>query len=47
VEDPPLYPFGDGHVAACHYPLERWPLSVDEFRKPGTAGPPAEPSVVG
>ena len=47
VEDPPLYPFGDGHVAACHYPLERWPLSTDEFRKPGTAGPPAEPSVVG
>ncbi|HYX76584.1 MAG TPA: oligopeptide/dipeptide ABC transporter ATP-binding protein, partial [Gaiellaceae bacterium] len=47
VEDPPLYPFEDGHIAACHYPLERWPLSVDEFRKPGTAGPPAEPSVVG
>jgi oligopeptide/dipeptide ABC transporter ATP-binding protein len=46
VEDPPLYPFGDGHVAACHYPLERWPLAADEFRKPGTAGPPAEPSAV-
>jgi oligopeptide/dipeptide ABC transporter ATP-binding protein len=47
VEDPPLYPFGtNGHVAACHYPLERWPLSADEFRKPGAAGPPAEPSVV-
>src|SRR2546425_1819502 len=26
VEDPPLYSFGDGHVAACHYPLESWPL---------------------
>jgi oligopeptide/dipeptide ABC transporter ATP-binding protein len=40
VEDPPLYPFGNGHVAACHYPLERWPLAADEFRKPGAAGPP-------
>jgi peptide/nickel transport system ATP-binding protein len=46
VEDPPLYPFGDGHVAACHYPLERWPLAADEFRRPGTAGPPVEPSAV-
>jgi len=34
VEEPPLYPFGDGHVAACHYPLERWPLVVEEMRKP-------------
>jgi oligopeptide/dipeptide ABC transporter ATP-binding protein len=42
VVDPPLYPFGDGHVAACHYPLERWPLSADEFRKPAAGHPPAE-----
>jgi oligopeptide/dipeptide ABC transporter ATP-binding protein len=34
VETPPLYPFGDGHVAACHYPLERWPLTEEEFRHP-------------
>jgi oligopeptide transport system ATP-binding protein len=34
VEEPPLYPFGDGHVAACHYPLERWPLPEEEFRRP-------------
>jgi peptide/nickel transport system ATP-binding protein len=33
---PPLYPFGDGHAASCHYPLERWPLSEDELRR--TAG---------
>jgi oligopeptide transport system ATP-binding protein len=33
VEEPPLYPFGDGHVAACHYPLERWPMGVDEMRR--------------
>jgi oligopeptide/dipeptide ABC transporter ATP-binding protein len=34
VEDPPLYPFGGGHVAACYYPLERWPLNADEMRRP-------------
>jgi peptide/nickel transport system ATP-binding protein len=34
VEEPPLYSFGDGHVAACHYPLERWPLPEEEFRRP-------------
>jgi oligopeptide transport system ATP-binding protein len=33
VEEPPLYSFGDGHVAACHYPLEGWPLSEAEFRR--------------
>ncbi|MBA2357532.1 MAG: dipeptide ABC transporter ATP-binding protein [Actinobacteria bacterium] len=32
VEEPPLYPFGDDHVAACHYPLERWPMSEEEMR---------------
>ena len=36
VEHPPLYPFGDGHVAACHYPLEHWPMTVEEMRRPGT-----------
>jgi oligopeptide/dipeptide ABC transporter ATP-binding protein len=46
VVDPPLYPFADGHVAACHYPLERWPLGADEFRKPGTAGSPAQTPAV-
>jgi oligopeptide/dipeptide ABC transporter ATP-binding protein len=34
VEEPPLYPFGNGHVAACHYPLERWPMQADEMRRP-------------
>jgi oligopeptide/dipeptide ABC transporter ATP-binding protein len=33
VETPPLYPIGDGHYAACHYPLERWPLTADEMRQ--------------
>jgi oligopeptide/dipeptide ABC transporter ATP-binding protein len=35
VEHPPLYPFGDGHVAACHYPLEHWPMTEEEMRRPG------------
>src|ERR687884_617321 len=35
VEEPPLYPFGDGHLAACHYPLERWPLTEQELRRTG------------
>jgi oligopeptide/dipeptide ABC transporter ATP-binding protein len=36
VEEPPLYPFGDGHVAACHYPLERWPMDAQEMRRGAT-----------
>ena len=38
VETPPLYSFGDGHVAACHYPLERWPMTDEEIRH-ATSGP--------
>ena len=30
--------FGAGHAAACHYPLERWPMTADEI-----AAPPAPP----
>jgi oligopeptide/dipeptide ABC transporter ATP-binding protein len=37
VEEPPLYSFGDTHIAACHYPLERWPMEADEMRRGGTA----------
>jgi oligopeptide/dipeptide ABC transporter ATP-binding protein len=33
VEEPPLYSFGNGHVAACHYPLERWPMNADEISR--------------
>ena len=36
VEEPPLYSFGNGHVAACHYPLERWPMGADEMRRAGS-----------
>jgi oligopeptide/dipeptide ABC transporter ATP-binding protein len=35
VETPPLYDFGDGHGAACHYPLERWPMTAEEMRHTG------------
>jgi oligopeptide transport system ATP-binding protein len=31
VEEPPLYPFGTLHRAACHYPLERWPMTPEEI----------------
>jgi oligopeptide transport system ATP-binding protein len=34
VDEPQLRGFGDGHRAACHYPLESWPLSGDEVRRP-------------
>jgi oligopeptide/dipeptide ABC transporter ATP-binding protein len=43
VEEPPLYQFGDSHVAACHYPLESWPLTEDEMRRPSSR-PQTEPS---
>jgi oligopeptide transport system ATP-binding protein len=36
VEEPPLYPFDNEQVAACHYPLERWPMTADEMRRSGT-----------
>ena len=43
VEAPPLYQFGSGHLAACHYPLESWPLTEDEMRRP-SARSQSEPS---
>jgi oligopeptide transport system ATP-binding protein len=44
VETPELRAVGaPGHVAACHYPLEKWPLTEDEFR--GPVRPPAEAEV--
>jgi ABC-type antimicrobial peptide transport system ATPase subunit len=42
VETPQLRPLGvAGHVAACHYPLEGWPLTEEEFRGTGAQLPPA------
>ena len=37
VEEPALRSFGDGHEAACHFPLERWPMTVEEVRRPAGA----------
>ena len=35
VDEPQLRSFGDGQRAACHYPLERWPMTADEISRPG------------
>ena len=33
VEEPLLVSHGSAtHTAACHYPLERWPMTVEEIR---------------
>ncbi len=32
VEEPLLRSAGGDHTAACHYPLERWPMTVEEIR---------------
>jgi oligopeptide/dipeptide ABC transporter ATP-binding protein len=32
VDTPELRPFEPGHVAACHYPLEHWPMTEEEMR---------------
>jgi len=42
VEEPALFPFGGGHVAACHYPLERWPMEANEMRRGAKAPEQAE-----
>jgi peptide/nickel transport system ATP-binding protein len=34
VDEPELRRFGGDHVAACHYPLERWPMSQAEIERP-------------
>src|SRR5437763_10267905 len=39
VDEPLLEPVGsgEGHVAACHFPLEQWPITEDEMRRPQQA----------
>jgi oligopeptide/dipeptide ABC transporter ATP-binding protein len=34
VEEPSLRSLGGGQMAACHYPLEHWPMSEEEMRRP-------------
>jgi peptide/nickel transport system ATP-binding protein len=42
VDTPELRPVGSkGHVAACHFPLEKWPMTDEEFRGSGAPLPPA------
>jgi oligopeptide/dipeptide ABC transporter ATP-binding protein len=38
VETPVLEPQGGGQLAACHYPLERWPMTEAEIRQTVGAG---------
>jgi oligopeptide/dipeptide ABC transporter ATP-binding protein len=33
VDEPELTSFGGGHAAACHFPLERWPMTASEVRR--------------
>jgi ABC-type antimicrobial peptide transport system ATPase subunit len=35
VETPGLRSFEGDHQAACHYPIERWPMTEEELRHPG------------
>jgi oligopeptide/dipeptide ABC transporter ATP-binding protein len=40
VETPALRPIGDEHhLARCHFPLERWPMSAQELRDGATTTP--------
>jgi oligopeptide/dipeptide ABC transporter ATP-binding protein len=41
LSDPPLADRAEGHEAACFFPLEKWPMSADEMRRPE---PELEPS---
>jgi peptide/nickel transport system ATP-binding protein len=44
VEEPLLRPFGQDHEAACHFPLERWPMTAQEMVRPGTQAEAAAPT---
>jgi ABC-type dipeptide/oligopeptide/nickel transport system ATPase component len=33
VEEPLLRSFGTDHEAACHFPLERWPMTAEEMSR--------------
>jgi oligopeptide/dipeptide ABC transporter ATP-binding protein len=38
VETPELRPLGPDQRAACHYPLEHWPMTVEEMRRGRSPG---------
>ncbi len=39
VETPLLRPFEGDHEAACHYPVERWPMTEEELRNKTVTSP--------
>jgi oligopeptide/dipeptide ABC transporter ATP-binding protein len=41
VETPLLRPFEGDHEAACHYPVEFWPMTEEELRRPFAGSAPA------
>jgi len=41
VEMPLQRPFEGDHEAACHYPIEHWPMNAAEFARNGAASVPA------
>jgi oligopeptide/dipeptide ABC transporter ATP-binding protein len=45
VDTPPLEPVAgdEGHLSACHFPLEHWPMTEEEMR--GHAGAPVQAGV--
>ena len=43
VEPPELRPLAPSHYAACHYPLEQWPMTADEMRRGATREPAVTP----
>ena len=44
VETPELRPLGLDQHAACHYPLEHWPMTVEEMRRGGSKKAPVASS---
>jgi oligopeptide/dipeptide ABC transporter ATP-binding protein len=48
VDEPTLTNRGGApsHVARCHFPLERWPMSEQEMRRPGTEVTPTAPAAL-
>jgi oligopeptide/dipeptide ABC transporter ATP-binding protein len=42
LSDPPLALRAAAHEAACFFPLEKWPLTADEMRRPAAGPPPDE-----
>jgi oligopeptide/dipeptide ABC transporter ATP-binding protein len=47
VETPELRDVGPAHEAACHYPLEKWPMTDEEIRQAEGADRVAKPHLEG